>query len=95
MKNCIEYAIHMADMHDEYLTPNHLPAYIPFSAIRTYKNSLLKNDSLKEQLDQYERELILSTLSFCNFNKTNTASKLKISRQSLQMKIKKLNIECI
>jgi len=49
--------------------------------------------SLKESLKQPERELLLSVLEECNWNRNKTASKLGINRTTLYNKMKQYDIE--
>ena len=56
------------------------------------EKAALKNVSTAARLSA-EKQMILKTLSECNFNCTKTAKRLKISRSSLYNKIKKCNIQ--
>ncbi|RKY30497.1 MAG: hypothetical protein DRP67_04355, partial [Candidatus Omnitrophota bacterium] len=52
-----------------------------------------KKASLKEKVEEYERELILDALRKSNWNKSEAARILKTTRRIISYKIKKLNIE--
>jgi transcriptional regulator with PAS, ATPase and Fis domain len=52
-----------------------------------------KSYSVKDMKKDFEKELIVSALAECNFNKTKSAKLLGISRTLLYQKIKEYNIE--
>ncbi len=49
--------------------------------------------TLREQINDAEKEIIEKALLDNKYNKTNTAKKLKIAREFLYKKIKQYNIE--
>jgi transcriptional regulator with PAS, ATPase and Fis domain len=49
--------------------------------------------SLKEEMTNLERTMIIQALKKFNGNKTKAAASLKISRRSLQIKVKNLHID--
>lgn len=56
-------------------------------------NGINKEGSLKEAIEQLEKEIILLNLEIENWNKSKTALKLGISRASLIMKCEKYHLE--
>jgi len=46
--------------------------------------------SLKQQVDDYEKNLIESAMKECNGNKTEAAKLLNMKRTTLVMKLKKI-----
>lgn len=75
--------------------PEHLPEYIsghhhaqtdqPFPLAAT-------GSSLVDAVEQFEKQMILTTLDHCSHHLTQTAEQLGISRQSLNYKIRKYGI---
>jgi len=53
---------------------------------------LKSGDSLEEILNRAERQIIIDTLARCQWKRSLTAKKLRISRRSLYNKLEKLNI---
>jgi len=66
------------------LTIEHVPSVRPLKRKR--------GDTLRSYMDFYTTQVISDTLRENNWNKTHTAKKLGISRQTLINKIKRLNI---
>lgn len=68
------------------------PVHIP-QKIKTNRSKIeSENTSLTQVLENTERELILKALESTDYNITHTAQKLQIPRQTLQYRMKKLNI---
>src|SRR5699024_10255821 len=65
------------------------------SKFRNYKKNIRQNGtkSLKETLEDTEKNIILNALKTNNENITHTAEMLKIPRQTLQYKINKYNLK--
>jgi arginine utilization regulatory protein len=56
-------------------------------------NKLIKNRALKERLKEAEKAYILEALTITKYNVSKAAELLEVPRQTLQSKIKKLNIK--
>ncbi|MCR2044395.1 sigma 54-interacting transcriptional regulator [Anaerosalibacter massiliensis] len=85
LENILERAINFLD-EDTIIKPEHLPPRI--TGIKKEKNIR----SLKQTLEEIERQTIIESLIFSNGNKTKAANILDISRTSLYEKIAKYNI---
>lgn len=85
LENILERAINFLD-EDTIIKPEHLPPRI--TGIKKEKNMR----SLKQTLEEIERQTIIESLIFSNGNKTKAANILDISRTSLYEKIAKYNI---
>lgn len=91
LENALKRAVVMAD---EMIEPAHLPAGIAAAALQQqYRSSMPENGSLEELLAGAEREIIAAQLQKHNFNVSKTAAALKISRRTLQRKIKQLALD--
>ena len=55
--------------------------------------SVVPNESLDDALARLERELITHVLEQNNFNLTQTAERLKLSRHSLRYRMQRLNMD--
>ena len=85
LENIIERAVNLVE-HKEIIQPKHFPTNV-------VSNKYIVEDSdLSELINKAEKEIILETLIYCNWNKTLTAKKLNISRTSLYEKIAKHKI---
>jgi len=104
LKNYIERIVILEN--DEIIHKKHLVKYFP-SQMKTAKKPKLSYGSnkdelvtkepamvksLKEEVANLEREMIIQALKRFNGNKTKAATNLKISRRSLQIKIKNLEL---
>lgn len=97
----LEYIIEgvLAILHDEKtITEEHVPTYL--SAMTNCEpTTVFQNDgvtsnlSLTERVEAFEKEMIIGTLIKTNYHITNAADQLGISRQSLNYKIRKYEIE--
>ncbi len=67
------------------------PRILSFSGSSSASDAV--NGSLKEAVEQVEREVILATLQRLNWNKSSTAKELDMSRSSLIAKIKQYGFE--
>lgn len=101
LRHIIEHAINITEK--SIITFRDLPDYIN---TKTHKDNSIQVDnldvkypnfsfdgSLSEQLEQYERKIIIDALHSYNCNITRTAKKLGIPRQTLYYKMDKLNIK--
>ena len=95
----IEYVFNMVE--GERVEKLHLPKYMRQFAGDKIDNIQTKNDNrknilhqqtLQEQLDSYEKEILESTLERCNNNVTKAAGELGLVRQSMQYRMKKFNL---
>ncbi|NLX62026.1 MAG: sigma 54-interacting transcriptional regulator [Tissierellia bacterium] len=91
--NVIEYVI-MTVEDSEEIQIKHLPAYLLDYLNRKEESTEYKNfDSYFDLVNNFERKVILKALNRNKWNVSKTAKDLKIKRQTLQNKIKKLNIK--
>ncbi|MBQ4649464.1 MAG: sigma 54-interacting transcriptional regulator [Firmicutes bacterium] len=96
LKNVIEYAVGIAG--ESVITMQDLPDSMlivgeePSGLIPSYLANKGSDRSLKEQMDEYEKSIILHTLRSSK-NVTSAARKLKLTRQALQYKMDKHCIE--
>ncbi|AXH99826.1 PAS domain-containing protein [Sporosarcina sp. PTS2304] len=74
---------------------HHLPEYLQTDTITdgTRTASYSPKIDLAETVEQYEKQIIVDTLKRYNYHLTNTAEQLGISRQNLNYKIKKHEID--
>ena len=94
LKNIVEFAVNAADGPE--IDTHHLPRYLQNKRRMVLEGTAPTQEfgpgprqSLSEQLEQYEMELIGRALQQYDYNITQTADSLKISRQALQYKLKK------
>ncbi|MFB5086034.1 sigma 54-interacting transcriptional regulator [Psychrobacillus sp. PGGUH221] len=92
----IEGAIALLD-NSTVISTDHLPSYISkeqvtYNEVDFPRDYLPSSLSLTEQVEAFEKEIIANTLASANFNITNAAEMLGITRQSLNYKIKKYEI---
>jgi DNA-binding NtrC family response regulator len=86
LRNAMERAALLS--RGEIVLPEHLPT-------RVMANAATRSAELSEasRLDQIEREAILKTLRKNNYNRTETAKELAISRRALTYKLQRLRAE--
>lgn len=97
----LEYIIEgvLAILHDEkVIVEEHIPTYLSTTnncepTTVFHNNEISSNLSLTERLEAFEKEMIIGTLIRTNYHITNAADQLGISRQSLNYKIRKYEIE--
>ena len=87
LENVLERAINLTD--GEKILPVHLPYYIT----QCRKNKHHKKGSLKDIIEETEKEMIINVLKATNGNKLKTAEILDISRSSLYDKLEKYSLE--
>lgn len=87
LENAIEYAV--AFSHGDKITPDELPASIRGNKGSSYK---IRLKPLKAARYEFERSFVLAALKECDGNISKAARLLDIHRQSLQQKIKELEI---
>lgn len=92
LKHTIEYMMNVCE--GQYLTLNDLPVMLQQQKPSDRELTGPKRSSfvLREQLMMVEQELISEALAACEGNIQKAAKLLEIPRQTLQYKIKKLNI---
>jgi DNA-binding NtrC family response regulator len=86
LENIIEHAISFANNAE--ILPSDLPSYI----LQTPSRSRAATPFLRDALNGFEKEIIVSALNESGGNISRAASALGIYRQQLQRKIKSLNI---
>lgn len=60
--------------------------------LRLLMKSAMQSNSLKEQVDKFEAEIIKKALIECGWNQSKAARKLQTSESNIRYKIKLLNI---
>ena len=88
LENAIEGAVIMAKT--EIINQRDLPNASKFKASEVKP---VNGQSLKEVLERPERELLISILNECNWNRNKTAATLGINRTTLFNKMKKYKID--
>ncbi|HIG29916.1 MAG TPA: sigma-54-dependent Fis family transcriptional regulator [Verrucomicrobiales bacterium] len=84
LKNAMERASLMS--HGGTILPQHLPVRIQKEMISSSNPSILSSQTMPK-MNEVERETILKTLQQLDFNRTETAKVLGISRRSLTYKL--------
>ena len=95
LENAIEGAVIMTkgSIINESDVPNFSKFSTPVSGSVSDDNSPNNNEkSLKKILEQPERDLIISVLEECNWNRNKAAASLGVNRTTLYNKMKKYNI---
>lgn len=93
LKNAVEHAFHMCE--GDMINVSDLPENVIRGQRRTYGNpagTSLPDQSLKEMVDDFEKDIIIKTLNESK-NVTEAARKLKLTRQALQYKMERHQIE--
>lgn len=88
LENALEHAIIMEE--GSLLEVSSFPDRIVNASKET--GSIAITGSLKESVEEYEKSIILKTLENMSGNQFKTARKLKLTRQSLQYKLKKYEL---
>jgi arginine utilization regulatory protein len=93
LKNMIEASMNMMD-NNTYITKEYLENRLSRLSLNNYHNKLsdLGEFSLEQHLDNIEKQIIQDSLKKNEYNISQAAVYLKISRQSLQYKIKKYKL---
>lgn len=86
LRNIIERAMILCD--GEIITEDGLPEQLKLNAI-----DATKNFDLKSAVQSFEKNFIITILNGCNWNKEETARKLKINPSTLYRKLAEFNIE--
>ncbi|RNB80213.1 transcriptional regulator [Brevibacillus fluminis] len=92
LRNAIEYAFNVSA--GEMVTLKDIPEHLLFTnnqQTRDFNQDLTHAKSLFKQVDEYEKDIILNTLSHSR-NISDAAKKLGITRQALQYKIDKYRL---
>jgi two-component system response regulator AtoC len=93
MENVLKQTIVLLGDH-EIILPCYLPYEIHSNAncITAHDNLAIEGDSLKEILNNLERQIIIKTLNQCNSKVDLAAERLKIPVRTLYYRLKKLEI---
>ncbi len=94
LENFIERLVTLADKDISVIGVESFPADLSeelrqFREKRKYKTAL---ESLKEQVKEFEAQIIKQTLLECNGNQSETARRLKTSEKSIRNKIRQLHL---
>lgn len=93
LEHVIEHAMNIAEICDTNLHTQHLPPHLREKF--THKHHFYKDykvQNLKQTLFNIERDIITQELFKNDYNITKTAKTLGVSRQHLQYRLKRLNI---
>ncbi|MBS4536704.1 sigma 54-interacting transcriptional regulator [Clostridium sp. D2Q-14] len=88
LENVIERAINLVES-GEKIKPNNLPEYIKGG----YTDNVNKNFTLRQAVEDAEKNAIIDCLKFTDDNRVKTAKILNISRSTLYEKLDKYNIK--
>lgn len=91
LKHVIEASFNNSDKNDLFLNVNVIPKFIQGLVLTKHKRNI-QESNLNELLNNFEREIIINKLKENDNNITRTALNLGISRQNLQYRIKKNEI---
>jgi transcriptional regulator with PAS, ATPase and Fis domain len=92
LENEIERAVTLADDNSVIKTSDLSEEIFHFQE-NTETINMLENQSLKEAVEKLEKQMILKTLEETGWNQTQTAKKLKLSRQGLIKKMHRYEIK--
>ncbi len=94
LENFIERMVTVTPPDTSTIDPSLLPPDLKkeLEKFLSDNSSVKRSKSLKEQMDQYESELIRKTLIECDWNQSKAARKLKISESNIRYKINQLGI---
>ncbi|MDA8229606.1 MAG: sigma 54-interacting transcriptional regulator [Desulfitobacterium hafniense] len=92
LEHTVEFAMNMTEVNESVLSRDHFPPR--FRSTPSKAQYFLKDDAidLTETLLSVEREIIIQSLMKNQNNVTKTAKELNLSRQRLEYRIKRLNI---
>lgn len=91
--NVVEYILINGEYKDS-VTPEHFPFYLHciYKEKKTSDIDMEEKEQYTDIIDKHEKELIFSALEANDWNVSQAARSLNIKRQTLQNKIKRLNI---
>jgi arginine utilization regulatory protein len=89
LKHTIEYMMNVCE--DTSLCMEHLPAMLKGNA--SVSRKVIKSYSLKEQIEEFEKNMICAALEQTSGNIKQAAKLLQIPRQTLQYKIQKYELQ--
>ncbi|HBT03627.1 MAG: Transcriptional regulator, NifA, Fis Family [Thermodesulfobacterium sp. 37_54] len=94
LENTLESMVILSD--DELITPEHLPEVFKSCQISQPKSdvqeSSLQAINLKQQIEEEEKQRIISALKACKFNQTQAAKLLGMTRRQLNYRLHKYGI---
>lgn len=102
LKHILESSVNKLSANENTIEYIHLPEFIKNNFRISHKKLYQSSDekfiyttdmTLKEKLESYEKEIILSVLENNSNNITKSAEKLNLSRQSLQYRIQKYALD--
>ncbi len=91
LENVIQHGVLMCNGQPELL-PRHLPAALQEAPVASLEDEPTLGDSLHQQRDHAERNVIHRALVHSHFNRTRAADALGISRVTLYKKMKKYGL---
>ncbi|QER41910.1 GAF domain-containing protein [Thermodesulfobacterium sp. TA1] len=94
LENVLESLVILSD--EEFITPEHLPEGFKScqtsQSISITKEQTSQNISLKQEIEEEEKQRIISALKACKFNQTQAAKLLGMTRRQLNYRIRKYGI---
>ena len=95
LENFVERIVTITPADASTVDPSFFPPDLKkeLEIFREEMNSEKQSESIKEQLDKYEAEIIKKTLIECGWNQSKAARKLQISEGNIRNKISLLNIK--
>lgn len=97
LQHFIESAYNLVDLNEKAITKEHFPRYVltkleDSNVIVNEDMNFAHNNNLNDISNNLEKNVILMTLKENGYNITKSAKKLGLTRQSLQYRIKKYNL---
>lgn len=93
LENVIEAAMNLTNINTSILDTEHFVTSMNLWGSREQEKLELEENSITEYLEKIEKDIIQNILKDFKYNVTESAKKLGISRQSLQYKMKKYELE--
>ncbi len=93
LENVIEAAMNLTNINTSILDTEHFVTSMNLWGSREQEKLELEEKSITEYLEKIEKDIIQNILKDFKYNVTESAKKLGISRQSLQYKMKKYELE--
>jgi transcriptional regulator with GAF, ATPase, and Fis domain len=95
LENFVERLVTLVEKNDLTIDANKLPTDLDkeLKEFRKKQNQIKPSESLKEQVDSFETQLIKRTLVECDWNQSEAARRLNTSEKNIRYKMEKLNIK--
>lgn len=96
LQNIIESSMNFVDESETLLRVDHIPVYFREKIVTSQaspQRRIKNRRPLREQMQNFEKQMILETLEDHNWNISRAARELGMQRQNLQVKIKKYHLQ--